>query len=235
MINGYHLYHYKELSSTNLEAIQMAKKGALDGTIVLADVQSSGRGRHGKDWISPKGNLYASIIIRDKTNVTQLTHFTFITAVAVGNTLLALSANLDLKYKWPNDILVNNKKIAGILLETEANASWLVIGIGINILSSPEYAVSLSQVCNLNISNLTLLKELINNFDRIRQRWLSEGFLSIRKMWLERAYMVDSSINIKIGSNLYSGIFSDIDQEGRIVISTHDNNLISLESGEVFY
>ncbi|GHM58533.1 MAG: biotin--[acetyl-CoA-carboxylase] ligase [Candidatus Mesenet longicola] len=235
MINDYNLYHYKELSSTNLEAIQMAKKGALDGTVILADMQSSGRGRHGKDWISPKGNLYASIIIRDKANVNQLTHFTFITTVAVGNILLALSANLDLKYKWPNDILINNKKIAGILLETEANASWLVIGIGINILFAPEYAVSLSQICNLNISSLTLLKELISNFDKVRQRWLSEGFLSIRKMWLERAYMVGSLINIRMGNRLHSGTFSDIDQDGKIVISTHDNNLISLESGEVFY
>lgn len=232
MINGYCLYHYNELSSTNLEAVQMAKKGASDGTIILADMQSSGRGRHGKNWISPKGNLYTSIIIRDAI---QLTHFTFITAVAVGDTLLALSANLDLKYKWPNDILVDNKKIAGILLETEANANWLVIGIGINILSSPEYAISLNQVCNSNISSLTLLKELINNFDRIRQKWLSEGFLPIRKMWLERAHMVGSLINVKIGGHLYSGKFFDIDQEGKIVISTYDNNLISLESGEVFY
>ncbi|WP_339045650.1 biotin--[acetyl-CoA-carboxylase] ligase [Candidatus Mesenet endosymbiont of Agriotes lineatus] len=235
MISGYCLYHYNELSSTNLEATQMAKKGALDGTVVFADMQSSGRGRHGKDWISPKGNLYASIIIRDKADVTQLTHFTFITAVAVGNTLLALSANLDLKYKWPNDILINNKKIAGILLETEANTSWLVIGIGINILSSPEYAVSLSQICSLNISSLTLLRELISNFEKVRQRWLLEGFLPIRKMWFERAHMVGSSINVKIGNHLYSGVFSDIDQEGKIVIYTNDNTLVSLESGEVFY
>lgn len=235
MISGYRLYHYNELPSTNLEAIQMAKKGALDGTVILADVQSSGRGRCGKNWISPKDNLYTSIIVRDEINVSKLTQFAFITAVAVGNTLLSLSSSLDIKYKWPNDILVDNKKIAGILLETKASASWLVIGIGINILSSPEYATSLSQVCDLDVSSLILLEKLIINFDRAKQKYLLEGFLPIRKMWLKRAYMIGSFINVSISNRLYSGIFSDIDQEGKIVISTYDNNLISLESGEVFY
>ncbi len=234
MIKGYCLYHYEELSSTNLEAIKMAEKGALDGTVILANKQISGKGRHGRNWVSPDGNLYASIIIRDKTDLNQLTQFTFITAIAVGNTLLSLSTDLDLKYKWPNDVLINNQKVAGILLETRSNAEWLVIGVGINILSSPEYATSLHQVCNLGISNLTLLEKLISNFDKVRQKWLLEGFLPIRKMWLERAYMLGNQISVSIGNDLYSGIFSDISPEGKIVICSN-NNLISLESGEVFY
>lgn len=152
---GFHIHHYKEVPSTNKEALGLIEKGISNETVIIADKQTEGRGRTGKSWISPEGNLYASLIINQETDVSKLTELTFVTALAVGNTLLSLNFlnnqthcgvipvrdtgihtfssgsqcqstgmtrdqfinDLNLQHKWPNDILIDGKKISGILVE----------------------------------------------------------------------------------------------------------------------
>ncbi|WP_341808713.1 biotin--[acetyl-CoA-carboxylase] ligase [Wolbachia endosymbiont (group E) of Neria commutata] len=134
---GFNIHHYKEVSSTNEEALDLIDKGISTETVIIADKQTKGRGRTGKSWVSPEGNFYGSLIINQATDISTLTELTFIAALAVGNTLLSFINDSNIQYKWPNDILIDNKKISGILLERKSNSNWLVIGIGININHAP--------------------------------------------------------------------------------------------------
>ncbi|MGL9762419.1 MAG: biotin--[acetyl-CoA-carboxylase] ligase, partial [Wolbachia sp.] len=157
IFEGFHIHCYKGVSSTNREALDLIDKGISHETVIIADKQTDGRGRTGKSWVSPKGNFCASLIIdllhnrssiiptldsrvmhwNDRENLSELTELTFVTAVAVGNTLSLFTDDSNIQYKWPNDVLVDGKKISGILLEKKSNSSGLVIGIGINIDHAP--------------------------------------------------------------------------------------------------
>jgi BirA family biotin operon repressor/biotin-[acetyl-CoA-carboxylase] ligase len=228
---SFHIHHYKEVSSTNDEALDLIDKGISSETIIIADKQIKGRGRTGKSWVSPEGNFYASLIINQETDVSKLTEFTFIAALAVGSTLLSFINDLNLQYKWPNDILMDNKKISGILLERKSNSHWLIIGIGININHAPlPEATCISEP----MSNIDLLKELIINFNKLRKQWLLSGFDAIREMWLQRAFKLNKQISIKLADKLYEGAFTDIDKSGRLVLQQKDGSLIYFDAGELF-
>ena len=231
---GFHIHHYKEVISTNIEALDLIDKGISNETAIIADKQTGGRGRTGKIWLSPKGNLCASLIINQIIDIDKLTEFAFIAALAVGNTLLSFRNDLNLQYKWPNDVLINDKKISGILLEKKFNSDWLVIGIGINITCSPLFKTTCISNYVDPMLNIDLLKELIANFVNLRRRWLSCGFYDIRKMWLKRAFKLNEQISIKLADRLCEGIFTDIDEHGRLVLNPENKNLIYFSAGELF-
>ncbi|QCB62451.1 biotin--[acetyl-CoA-carboxylase] ligase [Wolbachia endosymbiont of Drosophila mauritiana] len=318
---GFHIHHYKEVSSTNKEALGLIEKGISNETIIIADKQTEGRGRTGKNWISPEGNLYASLIINlfndylsenqfsvsfqrvtlesrnqeawipvsstgmtsDGAGITvgltsqikdisKLTELTFVTALAVGNTLLSLNFlnnqthcgvipvcdtgihtfssgsqcqstgmtrdpfinDLNLQYKWPNDVLIDGKKTSGILLERKSNSNWLIIGIGININHAPLPGTTCISNYGESVSNIDLLKELIINFNKLRKQWLFDGFYAIREMWLKKAFKMNEQISVKLADKLYEGIFADIDKSGKLVLQQKDGSLIYFDAGELF-
>ncbi|MBD0391112.1 biotin--[acetyl-CoA-carboxylase] ligase [Wolbachia endosymbiont of Pentalonia nigronervosa] len=280
---GFHIHHYKEVVSTNIEALDLIDKKIANETAIIANKQTGGKGRTGKVWISPEGNLYVSLIINQVTDINKLTEFTFIAALAVGSTLLSLDllqnrfmmrnvlgetqastaeyldvfeehrqvlttklpseigfargllkSDLHLQYKWPNDVLIDNKKISGILLEKKFNSNWLVIGIGINITYAPLPGTTCISDYGNSISNIDLLKELIINFNRLRKQWLLCGFYDIQKMWLKRAFKLNEQVRIRLADKLYTGTFTDIDEYGRLVLQQEDKNLIYFNVGELF-
>ncbi len=230
---GFCLYHYKEILSTNTEALNLIDTGVISSeTIIIADKQLKGKGRNGKKWLSPQGNFYASLIISQKDKLGELG---FIVAIAIGNALLSLVADLNIQYKWPNDLLVDGKKISGMLLEKRFPSNWLIVGIGINVMSAPfEEATCISRYCQ-PLSNMNLLKEIIINFSNLRSKWLSDGFDDIRSMWLERAYKLNEQISVRLGSQLLEGIFTGIDASGRLILMQENEHLVYLDTGEVFY
>lgn len=285
-VAGFNICHYQEISSTNMEALDLIKKGIANETIIIADRQTAGRGRSGKNWISPEGNFYASLIIKTEfginqvINVNKLTELTFVSAVAVGNTLdllrngssneksithplmsfqrralesnilfsgsqcrstgmtkdnarNALRNDLELQYKWPNDILIDGKKISGILLEKVYNSNWLVIGIGININNAPLFTATCISDYGISLSNMDLLKKLVVNFNKVRKQWLFDGFHAIREMWLKRAFKLNDQISIKLADKLYEGIFTDIDKSGKLILQQKDDSLVYFEAGEL--
>ncbi|MFV0949229.1 biotin--[acetyl-CoA-carboxylase] ligase [Wolbachia endosymbiont of Nasonia giraulti] len=318
---GFHIHHYKEVSSTNEEALDLIERGISNETIIIADKQTEGRGRTGKSWISPEDNFYASLVVNlfnnyldksplsvsfqrvtpesrnqeawipvsstgitsDGTGITvgltskvkdisKLTELTFVTALAVGNTLLSLNFlnnqthcgvipvrdtgihtfssgsqcqstgmtrdqfinDLNLQHKWPNDILIDGKKISGILLEKKSNSNWLIIGIGINVNHAPLPGTTCISNYGGSVSNIDLLKKLIINFNKLRKQWLFDGFHAIREMWLTRAFKVNEQITIKLVDKLYEGIFADIDKSGKLVLQQKDGSLIYFDAGELF-
>ncbi|MDN5248139.1 MAG: biotin--[acetyl-CoA-carboxylase] ligase [Wolbachia endosymbiont of Tyrophagus putrescentiae] len=227
---GFNIYHYKEVVSTNTEALDLISKGISDEIVVIADKQTGGKGRAGKTWLSPEGNLYASLIINQ---VQRLTEFTFISALAVGNTLLSLISNINLQYKWPNDVLIDSQKISGILLERQFNSSFLVIGIGINIVYAPLPNSTCISNYGISISNMDLLKRLIINFNRLRQMWLSGGFCVIKELWLQRAFKLNEQVSIKFSDKLYKGVFTDINECGKLVLQKKNKSLVCFNAGSI--
>jgi len=233
-LEGFCIHHYKEVSSTNKEALDLIEKGISNETIIITDKQTEGRGRTGKSWISPEGNFYASLIINQETDVSKLTELTFVTAVAVGNTLLSFIVDSNVQYKWPNDVLIDDKKISGILLEKKSNSNWIIIGIGINVNHAPLSGTTCISNYDESVSNIDLLKELIINFNKLRKQWLFNEFHAIREMWLTRAFKMNKQITIKLADKLYEGIFADIDKSGKLVLQQKDGSLIYFDAGELF-
>ncbi|KJV68644.1 biotin--[acetyl-CoA-carboxylase] ligase [Candidatus Neoehrlichia procyonis] len=234
--DGYYIYHYDILYSTNEEAIILAERGAHDGTVIISDEQIAGTGKYGRKWHSPKGNFYCSIVI---TQNIELAPLQFITSIAIEKTLnQVLNQKIcpDISYKWPNDILVNKKKISGTLIHKKTpSTGWSIVGIGINMYNSPSYATSIiDHNPNYRLSNLQFLKLFLKHFHALRQNFLKNGFQNIRKLWLKKAYLLDLPIQIKTyDQKIYSGIFSTIDKEGNIIIK-NDSETLKIGYGEIF-
>src|SRR5262245_30775601 len=139
---GYRLVFHDSIGSTNDEAKRLARDGAAEGTLVWALEQTAGRGRRGRAWVSPRGNLYASAIMRPNCPANRAAQPGFVAALAIVDGLASLfPPPNNLSYKWPNDVLVSGRKIAGILLESETSAiedvEFVVVGVGINLVTSP--------------------------------------------------------------------------------------------------
>ena len=143
LIPGYHLSVLQTADSTNSECRRLAENGGADGTIIQALSQSSGRGRRGRTWTSPEGNLYFSMIVRPECTVGKGLGLSFVTAVAMCNALGSIVAPMtEVLVKWPNDILLNHRKVCGFLLESHSddkgNLKWIIIGCGVNVKSFPQ-------------------------------------------------------------------------------------------------
>ncbi|WFW29455.1 MAG: biotin--[acetyl-CoA-carboxylase] ligase [Wolbachia endosymbiont of Menacanthus eurysternus] len=256
--DGFHIHYYRKVSSTNKKALDLINEGIISNeTVIISDEQTNGRGRIKKKWISPKGNFYASFIIdllnnrfniisvfssgiacwwnTDEQILHKLTELVFVVAIAVGDTLSLFIKTSYISYKWPNDILVDGKKISGILIEKKSNSNWLVIGIGININCTPLLGSTCISNYGKSISNLNLLKELILNFNKLRKQWICEGFYIIREMWMKKAFKINQQVSIRLSDKKsYKGIFIGIDKYGKLMLRQKGKVLVCSGSIELF-
>lgn len=230
-IGKFKLIVFDEIDSTNSEAMRIAKSNKVDSNYaVLAKSQPKGRGRSSKNWQSRSGNLHVSLLIKPDKELELLPQLSFVTALAVYDSV---------KLKWPNDVLVNGRKIAGILLDSvkvEDNY-YIIIGIGINIAYHP---IDIDQPTTSLISeNLppiepqALLKILIENFEKYYQIWDNNGFSFIRKKCLEHAYKLHENISVKHQNDIVTGLFKDIDNTGRIILQLPSKKIISFSTAEL--
>jgi BirA family biotin operon repressor/biotin-[acetyl-CoA-carboxylase] ligase len=184
-------------------------------------------------------------LLRPNVPIRDLANISFLTAIAIGNVLKRLlpSENI-LKYKWPNDILIDNKKVAGILLESSFSASsnkadWLIIGVGVNTSSAPDYVIdnvtSLTDVGVDSITERKLLEAILKQFNAIYKRWLEEGFVNLRSEWLLHAAFLNELITVRTANHEYRGIFRDINKNGELVLELPDGKLRLISTGEVFF
>jgi BirA family biotin operon repressor/biotin-[acetyl-CoA-carboxylase] ligase len=239
---GYQLVRYDSVGSTNDEAKRLARDGAREGTVVWAREQTAGRGRLGHVWVSPPGNLYTSLILCPDCPPRRAAQLGFVAALAVGAALDALLPRLEgLFYKWPNDILVNGRKLAGMLLESEMTnpdkLAFLILGVGINLASSPrlaEYpATSLSEEGLGEIPSVVMLEEFCGRFHFWQKRWTKEGFAPVRAVWLTRAASHRELIEVRLKTGTLHGRFLDIDDEGALLLEdTTGQHRVT--AGEVF-
>ncbi len=239
---GYRLVSRDSVASTNDEAKSLARAGAEDGALVWALTQTSGRGRRGREWVSPRGNLYASLVLRPACPPARAAQLGFVAALAIGDALTALLPGLGgLACKWPNDVLVGGRKIAGILLESEiaenGNLAFLVAGVGINLVSAPagaEFpATSIVGEGHRPPEPAALLEAFAGHFASWSRRWAKEGFGPVRETWRARATALGQPIRVRLDGATLHGRFADIDQQGVLLLDTPDGYR-HISAGDVF-
>ena len=237
----YHLIRRDEVGSTNDEAKRLAYAQAPEGTLVWAASQNAGRGRRGRPWVSPPGNLYLSLLLRPVCPALQAAQLGFVTAHALGEALTPLLGRAPVTYKWPNDVLVSGHKIAGILLESEMSSGELVefviIGMGVNVAAAPEAteypATSLRAERVSNVTPGLLLAGFAHHFEYWYANWRTEGFAPIRHAWLARAGGLGEPVQVRLEKATLLGRFLDLDEEGALVLEGEGGRR-RIAAGEVF-
>jgi BirA family biotin operon repressor/biotin-[acetyl-CoA-carboxylase] ligase len=240
--DGFHLHSFDAVGSTNDEAKALARAGAPEGALVWAREQKSGRGRRGRVWQSPPGNLYLSLVMRPEGPPSDAAQLGFVAALGMGDGLAALCGPaLRPRYKWPNDLLAGGKKLAGILLESETatldRVDFVVIGAGVNIKSAPrdvEFpATSLAAEGIAGVTPRALLEAFVRHFDRWARRWRAEGFAPVRAAWLGSAGGLGERIRVRLERQTLEGRFLDLDEAGALVLDAAGGSR-RITAGEVF-
>lgn len=244
MLNTFNIYYYDSVNSTNDEAKRIVYDHEEEGIVVCAKEQTQGRGRMGRRWISKPGNLYFTLILKQNGHLSSLAQLSFVAAVAVGQAIASfIPAEKKITYKWPNDVLVNSQKIAGILLETEPsltdlNITYILMGIGVNINFYPDHIIYPATCVNENtktpISCEVFLKDCLENIKFLYNKWQTDGFLPIRTLWLNQAHMIGHEITASLNGQLYKGDFKGIDTKGALVLGTPSGEKI-ISSAEIIF
>lgn len=220
----YKLILFDKIKSTQDYAIKLCNenKTELDKTIIVAKSQSSGHGRYNRHWTSPIGNLYASFIYKIDKKDPKISYYI---AVAIVFSLKKL--NIESKIKWPNDILIENKKVCGVLIEYVNN--FIIIGIGINIKSSPKLIKYETTYLNKYLDKKTDLKEVLNLLIKNIDNVLSKNFDYIYEKWMEFA-IKDKEISYK--DKIYKLL--GIDKDGKLILKD-EINTIKITSDEIYF
>lgn len=239
---GYRLEVYDSLDSTNDTAIAAARGGVPAGLVVTARRQLAGRGRHGRQWTSPEGNLYCSVLLRPECPVAAAAQLSFVAAVALSECLAAhLPDSKHLGCKWPNDILYDGAKLAGILIESQGRADsetdWVVIGSGVNLIHCPPdtpYPATHLRRAGATICPGTLLGEYVRMLDIWYGHWKRDGFSPVRDAWLARACYLGEEMVARTGSRQWRGIFEGLGNDGALQLRLADGSRHQITAGEVF-
>lgn len=231
------LREFDEVGSTNDIARDSLRTGAAEGAVIWAHRQTAGRGRQGNSWTSAHGNLFMSLILRPQVPVLHAGQLSFLSAVALAETVEGfLPAPVQVRLKWPNDMLINGKKAAGILLESESAQGMtegVVIGIGVNLASAPDGATSLAEYADVVNSGL-FLERLYHTIMAHYHTWRSQGFADIRQKWLQRAWKKGEVISVRLPAEVFSGVFSDLADDGSLYVTLDNGMQRRILSGEVF-
>ncbi|MEQ9638667.1 MAG: biotin--[acetyl-CoA-carboxylase] ligase [Alphaproteobacteria bacterium] len=232
-----HVQQFDAVASTNDEAKRLAAEGAAEGTWVIATEQTGGRGRRGRVWSSPPGNLYSTLILRPPGPVAALTALSFVAAVAVGEAMLTLDSTLPVAYKWPNDVLVGGRKVCGILLESGGTPPWVVIGIGLNIAHHPDDserpATSLT-AAGVTASLSAVRDSLGRALENTYMRWREHGFDPVRQAWLARAIGLGQPITVRLPERELKGVFAALADDGALLLDRDDGQRQRIDAGDVF-
>lgn len=228
IIGNFTVNYFEEIDSTNNLAFKLLLDNKIfDHHIVIANKQTNGRGRYDRKWESYDGNLYFSTIIEVK-NIDNICNYSLLTACILGKILQIF--NITTHYKWPNDIIFKDKKLAGILIQLKNihKVNYLVIGIGLNLKNSPDYAISLK---DYPISKDNFLKKFTDIFDQYLKKYQEFGFIFIKNEWKNNAYKIGQNIKL---SNGKEGIFEDIDNNGNLILKNLNNKIEKILSEEIF-
>ena len=230
------LIELETIDSTNTYAKDEATKGTESGTVIFSHEQTNGRGRLGNKWISNKGNLFMSVILRPKVELKDIWQLSFITSLAIYNALKDIVPKTEtINLKWPNDVLINSSKISGILLETEGSADWIVVGIGLNVKVAPENSISLSRMAIKNIDAEKMRDLIYAELESLVTKWETDGFEFVRKEWLKHAYKLGKEVKARINNNkVIIGVFKGVDENGSLELKISDGSIKKINSGEVF-
>jgi BirA family biotin operon repressor/biotin-[acetyl-CoA-carboxylase] ligase len=219
--DGWTLVALASVGSTNDEAARLADTGASEGTVVWSREQTGGRGRRGRHWASPVGNLYTSTILRPACAAPRAAELGFVAALAVAD---IVPAGRQVRLKWPNDVLVDGGKVAGILLESAVGQAGqvehVVAGIGINVGFAPQLPDMRYPGAALGGSVETALERLTAALAARLAQWRGEGFETVRAAWLAQAGPIGAEVDVRLGDELVRGRFAGLDRQGALLLET---------------
>jgi BirA family transcriptional regulator, biotin operon repressor / biotin---[acetyl-CoA-carboxylase] ligase len=224
-----------ETASTNDDVAALAQAGAAEGLWLRAERQTAGRGRQGRDWVSPSGNLYASTLVRLHPSDPPAPSLALVAAVALIETVEAFGAHPQIK--WPNDLLIDGAKLSGILLERFGDA--VVIGLGVNLAHHPEgidrIATSLAVILGHAPDPEAFLVTLAESFARWLYRWRSEGLPPVRARWLEKAHPIGAPLTARLpDGNSLDGLFDGLDATGALRLRLADGQVHVIHAADIF-
>ncbi|MBS27562.1 MAG: biotin--[acetyl-CoA-carboxylase] ligase [Alphaproteobacteria bacterium] len=230
------------VGSTSEEAKLLATQSAPDRTVVWALEQTAGRGRHGRTWDSPVGNLYVSILLRPNSNVSAAPQIGFAVGAAMADAIHN-TAGANVILKWPNDLLLDDRKVSGILLESadagDGVVDWVVAGIGVNLASTPELPVSTGfpagslRASGHEIEPAMLLEAFLPRLFGLIDVWAQDGFAPVRTAWEKMSMAPGTPINVKLPDGTVAGVFEGIDEVGNMILGTPDGP-VQVAVGDVF-
>jgi BirA family transcriptional regulator, biotin operon repressor / biotin---[acetyl-CoA-carboxylase] ligase len=219
--DGWTLFALDSVGSTNDEAARLADAGAPEGTVVWAREQTGGRGRRGRRWVSPVGNLYSSTILRPDCSATRAAELGFVAALAVAD---IVPAGRTVRVKWPNDVLVDGGKVAGILPESaiaqDATTEHVIMGIGVNVTFAPQLPEMRYPGAMLGGTVESALERLVSALAVRMAEWRHKGFEVTRSAWLAKAGPIGLDVDVKLGEELVRGRFAGIDKDGALLLDT---------------
>ena len=242
----------ESIDSTNAEAMRRAPD--LTGPCwFMAHAQTAGRGRRARAWASPRGNLYATLLMHPSEPPQTVALRSFVAAIALREALVSFGVTPDdLALKWPNDVLLDGGKVAGILLESQTAASAmpggarvtvLAIGIGVNLIGHPEVTaveagavppVSVLSKTGLRVGAAPFLTALAQAYDHWETQFTTQGFTPIRTEWLAHAARLGTTIRARTGTQDRTGVFETIDAEGNLILRMPEGE-VAIPAAEVFF
>ena len=243
---GKEIYYFPELKSTNImakEKVLHRAEGMDEGTLIIAEKQSAGKGRLGREWFSPAGGIWLSIILYPQLFPSYISRITLMTAVAVVKAI-KICTQIESQIKWPNDILINEKKLCGILTEMNAELdiiNWVVVGIGINanidLRDFPEdiqeNTISLKETSGKEISRVKLAQTFLQEFEKYYEKLKRKEFSSILKEWKSYSHTLGKKIRVDIGERIITGEAIEINESGALILKKEDGELAEIISGTI--
>jgi BirA family biotin operon repressor/biotin-[acetyl-CoA-carboxylase] ligase len=240
---GRHIHLYDKLESTQTEAHRLVANGSGHGTLIIAERQTSGRGRMGRPWHSPAGlGIWMSLVITPQLTLPFAPQITLLTAVALCRTIRK-NYQVDIGIKWPNDLLIKGRKVSGILVESsgeDERIRYMVVGVGIGCnLESEDYpeelreiATSLTMETGVRIDRTQLIAGFLQQFEELYGLYLEKGFAPIRTLWESLSVSLHKPIHILSGGEWIEGIALGIDEMGALIIRQSNGEALHVYSGE---
>jgi BirA family biotin operon repressor/biotin-[acetyl-CoA-carboxylase] ligase len=230
------------IDSTNEALRRRAAEGEAEGLVLRADEQRAGRGRRGRGWDSPPGNLYVSLLLRPDCAPAMGATVGFVAAIALGAVLRGLT-RLPVLHKWPNDLLIGGAKMTGLLLEAgtrpDGKLDWLVLGMGVNIVSHPESGLypSTDLVASGGpaMTPQALLQRFLTGFGPAYDRWCRSGFGAVREAWMAHAAGIGERVVARLEREEIAGRFADLDPDGTLVMILDGGRRRRVAAGDVFF
>lgn len=240
----YRVLAFDSLPSTMDECRRQATEGAPEGLLVWAGEQTAGRGRRGRSFASPRGNLYLSLLLRPDRPAAEGAQLGFVAAVALADAVAALLPDgaRRVQLKWPNDLLIDRAKASGILLEGQPGAGgrldWLILGIGVNVASHPRntpYPATSLATAGSVARAADLLATLADSFVLWHETWRARGFAPIRTAWLGRAAGLGEAIRVNLAQESVEGRFADLDETGILWIELPGGGRRAIAAGDIHF
>jgi BirA family transcriptional regulator, biotin operon repressor / biotin---[acetyl-CoA-carboxylase] ligase len=232
---GNTVIHLNSTGSTNIVARQMAEQGAEEGTVVVSETQTRGKGRLGRKWITRLGGLWMSVILKPSIDPMHASSITLLAAVSVTKALRG--AGLDAVIKWPNDVLVNGKKICGILTEMSAETdavNFIILGIGVNVNNDVplETATTMRAELGREVDRVKFTQSLLETLEEDYLTFRSEGFTPILWSWRRYSDTLGRAVEVTYQDEVIRGVAQDVDEDGSLLVKTQGGSIRKIVSGD---